>query len=91
MNGATLSCHDLSNPRHQADTMTGGLRYAHRRSAIAAIAANEPSERAVPVGARATGTSAVTSVVVTSCSGHRPTLTYNARLSAVLGEILMAQ
>ena len=71
--------------------MTDGLRHAHREAIIAVIAANERVERAVLFGSRATGTNTVTSDVDIALFGNRLTLTDQARLSAALEELPMAQ
>ena len=71
--------------------MTDGLKDAHREAIIAVIAANDRVERAVLFGSRATGTNTVTSDVDIALFGDRLTLTHQARLTAALEEIPMAQ
>ena len=71
--------------------MTDGLKDAHREAIIAVIAANDRVERAVLFGSRATGTNTVTSDVDIALFGDRLTLTDQARLTAALEEIPMAQ
>ena len=71
--------------------MTDGLKDAHREAVIAVIAANDRVERAVLFGSRATGTNTVTSDVDIALFGDRLTLTDQARLTAALEEIPMAQ
>ncbi len=71
--------------------MTDGLKDAHREAIIAEIAANERVERAVLFGSRATGTNTVSSDVDIALFGNCLTLTDQARLSAALDEIPMAQ
>ena len=71
--------------------MTDGLKDAHREAIIAVIAANDRVERAVLFGSRATGTNTVTSDVDIALFGDRLTLTDQARLSAVIDQIPMAQ
>ncbi|MDE2664504.1 MAG: restriction endonuclease subunit S [Gemmatimonadota bacterium] len=71
--------------------MTDGLKDAHREAIIAALAANDRVERAVLFGSRATGTNTMTSDVDIALFGDRLTLTDQARLSAALDEIPMAQ
>ncbi len=71
--------------------MTDGLKDAHREAIIAVIAANDRVERAVLFGSRATGTNTVTSDVDIALFGERLTLTDQARLSAAVEEIPMAQ
>ena len=71
--------------------MTDGLKDAHREAIIAVIAANDRVERAVLFGSRATGTNTVSSDVDIALVGDRLTLTDQARLSAALDEVPMAQ
>ena len=71
--------------------MTDGLKDAHREAIIAVIAANDRVEGAVLFGSRATGTNTVTSDVDIALFGDRLTLTDQARLTAALEEIPMAQ
>lgn len=69
----------------------GGLKAKHRDAIIAVIAANEKVEKAVLFGSRATGTNTVTSDVDIALFGDRLTLTDQARLSATIDELPMAQ
>ncbi len=71
--------------------MTDGLKDAHREAIIAVIAANDRVERAVLFGSRATGTNTVSSDVDIALVGDRLTLSDQARLSAALDELPMAQ
>jgi len=71
--------------------MTDGLRGAHREAIVSVLAANDRVERAVLFGSRATGTSTVTSDVDIALFGSRLTLTDQARLSAAINELPMAQ
>ncbi len=71
--------------------MTDGLKDAHREAIIATIAANDRVERAVLFGSRATGTNSASSDVDIALFGDQLTLTDQARLTAALDEIPMAQ
>ena len=71
--------------------MTDGLKDMHREAIIARIAANDRVERAVLFGSRATGTNTASSDVDIALFGDRLTLTDQARLTAALEEIPMAQ
>ena len=71
--------------------MTDGLKDRHREAIIAKIAANDRVERAVLFGSRATGTNTVSSDVDIALFGDRLTLTDQARITAALDEIPMAQ
>ncbi len=71
--------------------MTDGLKDKHRAAIVAAIAANGRVERAVLFGSRATGTNTVSSDVDIALFGDQLTLTDQARLSAAIDEIPMAQ
>ena len=71
--------------------MTDGLKDAHREAIVAVIAANDRVERAVLFGSRATGTNTVSSDVDIALVGDRLTLSDQARLSAALDEVPMAQ
>ena len=71
--------------------MTDGLKDSHREAIIATIAANDRVERAVLFGSRAAQTNTVSSDVDIALFGDRLTLTDQARLTAALDEIPMAQ
>ncbi len=71
--------------------MTGGLKEKHKEAIIAEIEKNIRVERAVLFGSRAMGTNTITSDVDIALYGDSLTLIDQAKLSATLKLIPMAQ
>ncbi len=71
--------------------MKDGLKDRHRAAIVAAITANRRVERAVLFGSRATATNTVSSDVDIALFGDHLTLTDQARLSAIIDQLPIAQ